>query len=225
MKLNINNKIAFRVIKGEISALRKNLWICPFLKYIVEHPHANEVDICRDLFCDNGEARRAAVKNILFFFKQQGLLAYDKQNGYEVTAIGMKAMETGNVWQGLKGAFLMTLWNPEGEMPYILDVQPVPDSWYDKGKNEPEEIPEEYGRNMENLTVCSDKIMLVSTGKSFVTTYAKMEFKADLKSNGLVKFVGTSAQDGLESFDVTFRIGDELMSRLMDDDEDDDYGF
>ena len=222
MKLNINNKIAFRVIKGEISALRKNLWICPFLKYIVEHPHANEVDICRDLFCDNGEARRAAVKNILFFFKQQGLLAYDKQNGYEVTAIGMKAMETGNVWQGLKGAFLMTLWNPEGEMPYILDVQPVPDSWYDKGKNEPEEIPEEYGRDMENLTVCSDKIMLVSTGNSFVSTYAKMELKADLKSNGLVKFVGTSAQDGLESFDVTFRIGDELMTRLMDGDDDDD---
>ena len=222
MKLNINNKIAFRVIKGEISALRKNLWICPFLKYIVEHPHANEVDICRDLFCDNGEARRAAVKNILFFFKQQGLLAYDKQNGYELTAIGMKAMETGNVWQGLKGAFLMILWNPEGEMPFILDVQPVPDTWYDKGRNEPEEIPEEYGRNMENLTVCSDKVSLVSTGKSFVTTYAKMEFKADLKSNGLVKFVGTSAQDGLESFEVTFRIGDEFMSRLMDVDDDDE---
>ena len=45
-------------------------------------------------------------------------------------------------------AFLLTLWNPMGDMPYILDVQPVPDNWYDKAKNAPEDIPEEYGKNM-----------------------------------------------------------------------------
>jgi hypothetical protein len=66
-----------------------------------------------------------------------------------------------------------------GDMPYILDVQPVPDSWYDNAKNDPEEIPEEYGKNMENLTVCSDKTKLVSTGKTFCSTYTKMEFKDD----------------------------------------------
>lgn len=226
MKLELENKIAFRVMKGEISALRKNMWVCPFLKYIVEHPHANEADICRELLGDNGEARKAAIRNILFFFKAQGLLAYDKQNGYELTAVGLKAMESGNVWQGMKGAFLLTLWNPMGDMPYILDVQPVPDNWYDKAKNAPEDIPEEYGKNMENLTVCSNRIMLVSTGNSFVSTYAKMEFKADLKSNGLVKFVGTpDSKTGLEAFEVTFPIDDELKSYLMDEDDDDDYGF
>ncbi|SMP57690.1 hypothetical protein [Fibrobacter sp. UWB10] len=225
MKLNLESNLSFRIMKGEISALRKNLWICPFLKYIVEHPHANEVDICRDLFCDNGEARRAAVKNILFFFKAQGLLAYDKQNGYELTSTGLKTMESGNVWQGLKGAFLLTLWNPMGDMPYILDVQPVPDSWYDNAKNDPEEIPEEYGKNMENLTVCSDKTKLVSTGKTFCSTYTKMEFKADLKSNGMVKVFGTPALRSLASFEVTFQIDDELKSYLMDDDDDEDNGF
>jgi hypothetical protein len=226
MKLELENKIAFRVMKGEISALRKNMWVCPFLKYIVEHPHANEADICRELLGDNGEARKAAIRNILFFFKAQGLLAYDKQNGYELTAVGLKAMESGNVWQGMKGAFLLTLWNPMGDMPYILDVQPVPDNWYYKAKNSPDDIPEEYGKNMENLTVCSNRIMLVSTGNSFVSTSAKMEFKADLKSNGLVKFVGTpDSKTGLESFEVTFPIDDELKSYLMDEDDDDDYGF
>jgi hypothetical protein len=38
----------------------------------------------------------------------------------------------------------------------------------------------------------------------------------------MVKFVGTPDLDGLDSFEVTFRIDDELMSRLMDGDDDDD---
>lgn len=223
MKIDLEN-IYFRVMKGEISTLRKNMWICPFLKYIAEHPRANEVDICRDLFCDNGEARRAAVRNILFFFKAQDLLAYDKQNGYVLTTSGKKAMESGNVWQGQKGAFLLTLWNPIEDMPYILDIQPVPDTWYDNAKGERKDIPEEYGKTMENLTLCSNKIRLVSTGKTLYTTYAKMEFKADLNSTGLIKIAGKPALNGLDSFEVAFRANDELKSYLMGDD-DDDYGF
>lgn len=225
MKLSLNNSISFRTFKGEIKALRKNHWISPFLRYIMDHPHANEVDICRDLFCDNGEARRSAVRNMVFYFKQQGLLAYDHVNGHELTSLGQKTMETGNLWQGQKGAFLLTLWNPMGDMPYILDVQAVPDSWYDNAKNDPEEIPEEYGENMCDVTLCSNKLQIVSTGKTFCFSNPKTEFKADVKTNGTVKISGIPTLKGLEPFEVTFQIDDELKSYLMDEDDDDDYGF
>lgn len=222
MKLNLENSISFRTFKGEIKTLRKNRWVSPFLRYIMDHPHANEVDICRDFFCDNGEARRSAVRNMVFYFKQQDLLAYDNVNGYELTGIGQKTMETGNLWQGQKGVFLLTLWDPMGDTPYILDVQAVPDSWYDNAKNDPEEIPEEYGENMCDVTLCSKKFQIVSTGKTFCPTYSKTEFKADVKSNGTVKISGTPALNGLEPFEVTFQINDELKSYLMDEEDEDD---
>lgn len=225
MKLNLENTISFRTFKGEIKALTKNRWVSTFLRYIMDHPNANEVDICRDLFCDNGEARRSAVKNMVFFFKQLGLIAYDHAKGNELTSLGQKTMETGNLWQGQKGAFLLTLWNPMGDMPYILDVQAVPDSWYDNAKNDPEEIPEEYGENMCDVTLCSNKVQIVSTGKTFCFSNPKTEFKADVKTNGTVKISGIPTLKGLEPFQVTFQIDDELKSYLMDEDDDDDYGF
>ena len=115
--------IVYHLVKGEILKKRKNPWIRGFLKYLQEHPKANAEDICRDVFCDNGMARKAAVKNILYFFKQQGLIAYSNSSGYELTQEGLNAFESGSVWQGMKGSFVMTMWVPENSKPFISAIK------------------------------------------------------------------------------------------------------
>ena len=75
---------------------------------------------------------------------------------------------------------------------------------------------------MCDVTLCSKKFQIVSTGKTFCPTYSKTEFKADVKSNGTVKIFGTPALKGLEPFEVMFQIDDELKSYLMDEEDEDD---
>ncbi|SHK94416.1 hypothetical protein [Fibrobacter sp. UWEL] len=221
---NINDNITYRLVKGDIQMKRMNPWIRPFLRYIENHPHCNEVDICRDLLCDNGNARKAAVKNILFFFKQQGLLAYDSVNGYELTNNGMAAFESGNIWQGMKGAFAITLWTPSADCPpFILDVQPVPEHWYDSGKNGLEDFPEEYGNNLCNLTLCSKSIKLDVVKRLCRPTYFNTDFKAKVNSKGEVKISGTSSVNGFNPYEVEFKVNQDLLSVILDDTDDDEF--
>ena len=97
--INIENSISYRLVKGEIRILRKNPWVRPFLRYIMEHPNAKEKEISRDLFCDNGNARANAVKNILFFFEQEGLLESTPNFGYNLTNEGVKALDSSEIWR------------------------------------------------------------------------------------------------------------------------------
>ena len=220
-----NSNISYRIVKGEIQSLRPNPWIRGFLMYIQEHPQANEQDICRELFCDNGKARLSAVKNILFFYKQSGLICYDKINGYELTQEGLKAFESCEIWQGLKGAFAVTLWTPDsGFAPFLLNIQPVPDHWYDKGSHEIVDMSETYGKNMQNVELCSDKVKLVEIGKMMRQTYIKTDFKAKLNPiNGDVTIKGTpDTKSNLKSYDVHFKLGKEMLESLCADNEDED---
>ena len=89
------------------------------LGYVKEHPQANAVDIGRELFADNGMARRAAVENILFFFGKQGLICRERGKGMVLTEAGENSLESGYVWQGMKGAF-MGIYN--GALRFLLKI-------------------------------------------------------------------------------------------------------
>ncbi|MCQ2049916.1 MAG: hypothetical protein MJZ22_02805 [Candidatus Saccharibacteria bacterium] len=213
MELKIENEIANILIKGEIQMKRQNPWILPFLRYIDEHPHANEEDICRNLFCDNGAARKAAVKNILFFFKQQGLITYNNVNGHTLTNDGQEACITGSIWQGMKGAFDITLWYPYG---IILNVQPVPEHWYDNGKYGLEDLPEEYGKNLENLILCSNSVKLNSVGKSYRPTHINTDFSAQVNSKRQVYIKANSNVEGMDSYELNFTIDEDIYASIID---------
>ena len=219
--INIENRISYRLVKGEIRILRKNPWVRPFLRYIMEHPNAKEKEISRDLFCDNGNARANAVKNILFFFEQEGLLESSPSFGYNLTNEGVKALDSSEIWQGLKGAFQLTLWTPVEDHPYVLDIQPVPEQWYDNGRNDLEEFPESYGKNIENVLFASTKVKLDVIGERYRPTFINTEYKASIKSNGEVSISAKSTVKGFKPFEVKFKVDKEVKSALIDEDEED----
>ena len=219
--INIENRISYRLVKGEIRILRKNPWVRPFLRYIMEHPNAKEKEISRDLFCDNGNARANAVKNILFFFEQEGLLESSPSFGYNLTNEGVKALDSSEIWQGLKGAFQLTLWTPVEDHPYVLDIQPVPELWYDNGRNDLQEFPESYGKNIENVQLASNKIKLDVIGERYRPTFINTEYKASIKSNGDVSISAKSTVKGFKPFEVKFKVDKEVKSALIDEDEED----
>lgn len=219
--INIENSISYRLVKGEIRILRKNPWVRPFLRYIMEHPNAKEKEISRDLFCDNGNARANAVKNILFFFEQEGLLESSPSFGYNLTNEGVKALDSSEIWQGLKGAFQLTLWTPVEDHPYALDIQPVPEQWYDNGRNDLQEFPESYGKNIENVQLASNKIKLDVIGERYRPTFINTEYKASIKSNGDVSISAKSTVKGFKPFEVKFKVDKEVKSALIDEDEED----
>lgn len=219
--INIENRISYRLVKGEIRILRKNPWVRPFLRYIMEHPNAKEKEISRDLFCDNGNARANAVKNILFFFEQEGLLESSPSFGYNLTNEGVKALDSSEIWQGLKGAFQLTLWTPVEDHPYVLDIQPVPEQWYDNGRNDLEEFPESYGKNIENVLLASTKVKLDVIGERYRPTFINTEYKASIKSNGEVSISAKSIVKGFKPFEVKFKVDKEVKSALIDEDEED----
>ncbi|MCQ2124718.1 MAG: hypothetical protein MJZ25_11085 [Fibrobacter sp.] len=217
MELYIDNEIKNYLVKGEIKIKRKNPWVLPFLRYIEEHPHTNEEGISRDLFCDNGAARKSAVKNILFFFKQQGLISYDNVNGYSLTETGNDVFLTSSIWLGMKGAFDITLWQPYGsQVPFILNVQPVPEHWYDNGKNGLEDIPEEYGTNLENLILCSDSVKLDSIGKYYRPTHINTDFSAQVNSKRQVNIKANPKVDGMDSYELNFTINEDTYASIID---------
>ncbi|MBR3070605.1 hypothetical protein [Fibrobacter sp.] len=218
---NIENHISYRLVKGEIRTLRKNPWIRPFLRYIMEHPNAKEKEISRDLFCDNGNARANAVKNIIFFFEQEGLIESTPSFGNNLTNEGVKALDSSEIWQGLKGAFQLTLWVPVENHPYVLDIQPVPDQWYDNGRNDLEEFPENYGKNIENVQLASNKVKLDVIGERYRPTFANTEYKASIKSNGEVSISAKSTVKGLKPFEVKFKVNEVVKSALIDDNQED----
>ena len=217
--INIENRISYRLVKGEIRILRKNPWVRPFLRYIMEHPNAKEKEISRDLFCDNGNARANAVKNILFFFEQEGLLESSPSFGYNLTNEGVKALDSSEIWQGLKGAFQLTLWTPVEDHPYVLDIKPVPEQWYDNGRNDLQEFPENYGKNIENVQLASNKIKLDVIGERYRPTFINTEYKASIKSNGDVSISAKSTVKGFKPFEVKFKVDKEVKSALIDEDE------
>lgn len=219
--INIENSISYRLVKGEIRILRKNPWVRPFLRYIMEHPNAKEKEISCDLFCDNGNARANAVKNILFFFEQEGLLESSPSFGYNLTNEGVKALDSSEIWQGLKGAFQLTLWTPVEDHPYVLDIQPVPEQWYDNGRNDLEEFPESYGKNIENVQLASNKIKLDVIGERYRPTFINTEYKASIKSNAEVSISAKSTVKGFKPFEVKFKVDKEVKSALIDEDEED----
>lgn len=218
---NIENHISYRLVKGEIRTLRKNPWIRPFLRYIMEHPNTKEKEISRDLFCDNGNARANAVKNIIFFFEQEGLIESTPSFGNNLTNEGVKALDSSEIWQGLKGAFQLTLWVPVENHPYVLDIQPVPDQWYDNGRNDLEEFPENYGKNIENVQLASNKVKLDVIGERYRPTFANTEYKASIKSNGEVSISAKSTVKGLKPFEVKFKVNEVVKSALIDDNQED----
>jgi hypothetical protein len=187
----------------------------------MEHPNAKEKEISRDLFCDNGNARANAVKNILFFFEQEGLLESSPSFGYNLTNEGVKALDSSEIWQGLKGAFQLTLWTPVEDHPYVLDIQPVPEQWYDNGRNDLQEFPESYGKNIENVQLASNKIKLDVIGERYRPTFINTEYKASIKSNGEVSISAESAVKGFKPFEVKFKVDKEVKSALIDEDEED----
>ena len=216
MKIDIKKDINFRIFKGCIKKRTPNPWICAFLLYLREHPSANESDICRALFCDNGEARRSAVRNILFFFRQQGLVTYDRQRDNILTADGKAAFEEGKVWQSMEGAFLTTFWIPvPGTLPIVLGIMPVPEKWYDFGKESIVPIPDYYGKNFESLIV-PEGIRVASTGKSMRGSYVDVDWKADLNPrSGLIKISSSNTEKSKFFECVNFE--DILLESTLDD--------
>lgn len=224
MKIDICKDISFYLVKGEILKLSPNPWIRPFLKYIHEHPNLSECDISRDLFADNGHARVAAAQNILFFFKENGLLDFNKGKGYGLTEEGLHALETAKLWQGMKGVFLFTIWNSMTRS-FILNIQPVPEHWYDTAKNAPEEFSDLYGNEDEYPKLCVDDIRLKYLETSWIETFQKTDFEANVFENGSVEISGTPSVKGLKEYQVKWN--DKTLTRLYfnDDEENDDLRF
>ncbi len=220
MKINIQEDITFYLVKGEILQLTSNPWIRPFLKYIHEHPNANDFKICHDLFADNGKARVAAVENILFFFKENGLLVFNKEKGYELTEEGSKSLDSTNLWMGKKGVCLFTIWNAPTDS-FILNIQPVPEHWYDTAKNPPENFSSLY--NEDNYPkLCFSDIRVKEFEPSWIETFQDTEFEASVHSDGTVKIAGKPKVKGLEEYQVEW-INEKLTSHFIDDDEEEEW--
>ncbi len=218
MKIEIKDQVSYYTIKGETLFYKPNMWIRAFLRYIKNHPKANEVEICQTLFGDNGMARRAAVMNILHIFTQQGLLTRLGNKGLMLTDDGEKALESGYVWQGMKGAFLLTLWNPTKGLPFILNVQLVPEDWYDNAKRRPIPIPDVFGKILENLQCCPSDVKFVSVGKTFCPTNNDIEYTANTElrqDSWFIKVTATPKLEVLESYEVSFRINNNLLASIM----------
>ena len=216
MNIEIAHQITHILVKGEIHMLRPNPWVRPFLYCIQTHPKASEEEICREMFCDNGNARKAAVRNILFFFKQQGIIESSKEAGFVLTKAGTNSLKTGDIWQGLKGVFQLTMWTPKAyHLPYILDVQPVPEHWYDNGRQGLEEFPEEFGENLCNLPLGTNDFKLDTIGMQGRPTYVETEIKADMTRNGKTTISGTFKNQGMKPFEVSFTVDDEVADEHL----------
>ncbi|MCF0217059.1 MAG: hypothetical protein HUK21_11375 [Fibrobacteraceae bacterium] len=225
MNINIKNNISFYIVKGEVEKRSPNLWIRAFLRYISERPLASPTEICRDLFGDNGKAREKAVKNILVFFQENGIIAKFKDKGYQLTNEGIKALNTGILWQGIKGAFLVTFWTPAyGYDPIVLNFLEVPDNWYNEGRNGFEEIPDNYGENFSNLTLCSNDIRNLKIGDRMRPTFFHAEFKADFDPrNGEIHIAGYTTnenklmQKNVYDFEVAFKTNKSLRNAIYEE--------
>jgi len=218
MKINIEDQVSYFTVKGEAQFYKPNMWVRSFLECVKEHPMFNATDICRELFADNGMARRAAVENIIYFFMKQGLVEKKKGDGMMLTAAGENAMESGYVWQGVKGAFLMTLWNPMGDIPFILNVQPVPENWFNNPKNGSENIPKEYGKSLECLQPCSNKVRFSSVGATYCPTHSDIEYTANaelVKKDCFVTVTATPKLDAIQPYEVTFRVDNDLLAYFV----------
>lgn len=218
MKIDIRENISYYLVKGKITQKTPNPWIRSFLQYIDKHPNANEFDICRDLLADNGTARVAAVKNILFFFKENGLLVFNKGKGYELTADGVEALDSAKLWLGKKGVFLFTIWDTATDS-FILNIQPVPEHWYDTAKNPPENFSSLYDEdNYPKLCFSEIKVDLNDLESSWIETFQDTEFEASVLSDGTVKIAGRPKVKGLEEYQVEW-IDEQLTSHFIDEDE------
>lgn len=218
MKINIKDHVTYYTVKGEAQFYKPNMWVRAFLGYVKEHPQANAVDIGRELFADNGMARRAAVENILFFFEKQGLIRRERGKGMVLTEAGENSLESGYVWQGMKGAFMLTLWNPMGDIPFVLNIQSVPEDWFDNSKNDFKDIPKEYGKQLEFLQLCSGKVQFLSIGKKYCPGYCDTEYAASaefVKKDCFVKVSATPKQGNFKPYEVTFRIENDLLACLV----------
>lgn len=219
MKIDIHEDISYYLVKAEIRQLTSNPWIRPFLKYIHEHPNAHDSEICKDLFADNGTARVAAVKNILFFFKENGLLVFNKEKGYELTTDGLEALKSANIWQGKKGVFLFTIWDAPSSESFILNIQPVPEHWYDNAKNFPEDYSSLYDN--DKLKLCFSDIEVKEFEPAWIETFQNTEFETNVYTNGIIKIVGKPKVKGLEEYQVEW-IDEELTRYFIDEDEEED---
>ena len=218
MKIDIKSQVSYYTIKGEALFYKPNMWIRAFLTYIQNHRKANEVEICQTLFGDNGMARRNAVKNILHIFTQQCLIKRLGDKGLMLTDDGEKALESGYVWQGMKGAFLLTLWSPRKELPFILNVQPVLEDWYDNAKNRPVAIPPEFGKNLENLKSCSSDVKFTSTGKTFCPTLSDIEYTSSaefIQDRWIIKVSATPKSNALKPYEVSYPINNNLFAFII----------
>ncbi len=221
MKIDIRENISYYLVKGKITQRTPNPWIRSFLQYIDKHPNANEFDVCRDLLADNGTARVAAVKNILFFFKEIGLLVFNKGKGYELTADGVEARDSANLWQGKKGVFLFTILDTATDY-FILNIQPVPGHWYDTARKPPQNFSSLYDEDNYPKPRFSDiKVDFNDLESSWIETFQDTEFEASIRSDGTVKIVGKPKVKGLEEYQVEW-IDKELTSRFIDEDEEDE---
>ena len=209
MKLELNtDDFHYAVAKCEIFVQCENPWIRGFLKYIQDKPKASPAEMCRDMFCDNGKAREAAIKNILFFFETNGLLEKNPEGGFGLTQDGLKALDAGNVWQGRKGTFLLTIWTPdELGAAYVLNVQGVPDFWDGK---------EDFG-DLENFVLCDGKVKmplhLNSLRKTYVDTVYDGKVSLEKKK---IKICGVpDPKTRLKPYETVFELSDELRTVLF----------
>lgn len=221
MKIDIHEDISYYLVKAEIRQLTYNPWIRPFLKYIHEHPNANDSEICRDLFADNGTARIAAVENILFFFKENGLLVFNKERGYELTTDGLEALDSANIWQGKKGVFLFTIWDAPTSEFFILNIQSVPEHWYDNARNPPEDYSSLYDETSNNPKRCFSDIEVKNFNTAWIETFQDTEFEANVRSDGTIKITGKPKVKGLEEYQVEWT-DEALTSYFIDEDEEEE---
>ena len=226
LPLNISkHDFFYRIVKGELKMRSQNPWVRPFLHYIKEHPKANEAEISRDLFADNGFARKTAVKNMLFFFTQNGLLEKN-QNAYALTNEGLQTLEDSFLWKGKKGTFVFTFFKvAENQNPILLHIDEVPEIWYDNGKGDLVEMDETYGEHFSNLQLAQTNIKIEHIGESARETYLDFDYKAkiDIFSRN-VKVKATSNVNGFENYEVKFKLPETIEFEInTDDDSDDDF--
>ncbi len=214
MKIDIKKNISFYLVKAEILQHSPNPWIRPFLKYVHEHPNANEFDICRNLFVDNGAARISATKAILLFFEKNDLIVR-KGKGYELTEEGLESLDSAKLWQGKKGVFLFTIWDAPTSESFILDIQPVPEHWYDNARNSPEDYSSLYNESDDEPKLCSSDIRVKEFESSWIETFQDTEFEANVYSNGTISISGTPNVKGLKSYQVEW-IDEELAKDFID---------
>lgn len=214
MKIDVTNLIDHYLVKGEISKRFKNPWIRAFLTYLQNHPQASAEEISRDLFADNGIARRNAVQNLLYFFECQKML--QRENGkWELTEEGIRATEDEMLWQTINGTFLVSFLNLDENHFFVLQVEEKPDSWYDDGYQDLEKMIV----GPENWKLFSPDIRIEKLARDVRPTSATYKFDADfnlakrsLEINGIPEKMKSEIHAEFELTEDEIRSLDGLLS-------------